>query len=91
MDRQVIVDSLGPTPRFLVVTEGNSDSNVIRRALRWLRPDTAGFFRFVDMREGYPFTGTGSMYRFCQGLVKLDIESSIIFVYDKRYGGRESV
>ena len=39
------------------------------------------------MREGYPFTGTGNMYRFCQGLVKLGIENNIIFVYDNDTAG----
>ena len=87
VDRKSILDSLGPTPRFLVVTEGSSDSRVIRRALRWLRPNTAEFFRFVDMRRGYPFTGTGNLYRFCQGLAKLGIENHIIFVYDNDTAG----
>ena len=87
VDREIIVDSLGPSPRFLIVTEGSSDAQVIRRALRWLRPNVADFFSFVDMREGYPFTGTSNLHRFCQGLTKLGIENQIIFVYDNDTAG----
>ena len=87
VDRKVIVDSLGLSRRFLVVTEGNSDSLIIERSLRWLKPNVAGFFSFIDMKEGYPFTGTGNMYRFCQGLKKIDIKSQIVIVYDNDAAG----
>ena len=39
------------------------------------------------MKEGYPFTGTGNLYRFCQGLKKIDIENQIIIVYDNDAAG----
>ena len=85
--RETIVDSLGQTPSFLVVTEGHLDSLIIEQSLRWLRPDVASFFRFIDMREGYPFTGTGNLYRFCQGLQKIQIENRLIIVYDNDTAG----
>lgn len=87
VDRSVIVDSLGRSRPFLVVTEGNSDSLIIARSLSWLKPNVADFFRFVDMKEGYPFTGTGNLYRFCQGLQKIGIENQIIVVYDNDAAG----
>jgi hypothetical protein len=47
--------------RFLIVTEGSSDAAVIGKAFRLLRPHIADFFDFVDMEEGYPFSGTGNV------------------------------
>lgn len=74
----------GPSPEqcFLVVTEGSSDSKIIQKALKLFRPHIADFFRFVDMEEGYPFTGTGNLHRFTQGLISIGIQNNIIIVYD---------
>ncbi len=71
-----------PEQKFLVVTEGSSDAKIIERALALYRPHIADFFRFVDMEEGYPFSGTGNLYRFVQGLVSIGILNNIIVVYD---------
>lgn len=81
-DRKGIFDSLGRVRRFLIVTEGSSDARIIGQGLRLLRPDVADFFSFVDMEEGYPFTGTGNLHRFCQGLVSIGIENRVLVVYD---------
>ena len=80
--RDRIVSDLGQVSRFLVVTEGSSDSKVLKHALNILRPEVADFFYFVDMEEGYPFTGEGNLHRFCQGLVSIGIENNVIVVYD---------
>ena len=80
--RDRIVSDLGQVSRFLVVTEGSSDSKVLKHALNILRPEVADFFYFVDMEEGYPFTGEGNLHRFCQGLVSIGIENNVVVVYD---------
>lgn len=67
---------------FLITTEGSSDTNIIKRAISILRPEIADFFRFVDVSEGYPFTGAGNLVRFAQGLAKIDIQNQILFVLD---------
>lgn len=79
----------GPIPeqRFLVVTEGSSDAKVIQHALRLYRPHIADFFQFVDMEEGYPFSGTGNLYRFTQGLASIGILNNTIIVYDNDLEG----
>ena len=83
VERESIISNLGTIHRkFLVVTEGSSDAKVIHHALGLLKPDVADFFYFVDMEEGYPFTGTGNLYRFCQGLVSIGIENNVVVVYD---------
>ncbi len=91
VERENIINNLGTTNRkFLIVTEGSSDARVIRHAFNLLRPEVADFFYFVDMEEGYPFTGTGNLYRFCQGLVSIEIENNIIVIYDNDAEGVEN-
>lgn len=73
---------LEPRNRFLIVTEGSSDATIIRRALDALRPAVADFFSFVDMEEGYPFTGTGNIFRFTQGLISISVQNRIVILFD---------
>jgi len=80
--REHIIGSLGAQRKFLAVTEGSSDAAILGRALALLRSDVADFFYFVDMEEGYPFTGTGNLHRFSQGLVSIAIENRVLIVYD---------
>jgi hypothetical protein len=62
----VVSDFVKPvdqSSRFLIVTEGSSDAAIIGKAFRLLSPHIADFFDFVDMEEGYPFSGTGNVFR----------------------------
>ena len=68
--------------RFLIVTEGSSDANVIRHAMGLLKPYLADFFDFVDMNEGYPFTGTGNLFNFTKGLISISVMNNVIVLYD---------
>lgn len=68
--------------RFLVVTEGSSDVQILKHGLSLLYPDLADFFDFVDMQEGYPFSGTGNLYNFVRGLISIKIQNNIIVVFD---------
>ena len=68
--------------RFLIVTEGSSDAKIIRHALNLLKPHVADFFDFVDMNEGYPFTGTGNLYNFTKGLIGISVQKNVVILYD---------
>ena len=68
--------------RFLIVTEGSSDSSIIKRALQLLRPHVQDFFEFVDMGNGYPFSGAGNLFNFTKGLVKIGIQNNIVIIFD---------
>ena len=76
--------------RILVVTEGSSDSTVLSRSAPMVASDIADFFSFVDMSENYPFTGTGNVHRFCQGLARLRILNKVLVVLDNDTAGREA-
>ena len=80
--RSDFVKPVDQSSRFLIVTEGSSDAAIIDKAFRLLRPHIADFFDFVDMEEGYPFTGTGNVFRFVQGLISIRVLNNVIVVYD---------
>jgi hypothetical protein len=80
--RSDFVRPVDQVSRFLVVTEGSSDAAIIGKAFQLLRPHIADFFDFVDMEEGYPFSGTGNVFRFVQGLISIHIINNVIVVYD---------
>ncbi|MQW88685.1 HEPN/Toprim-associated domain-containing protein [Sinorhizobium saheli] len=67
---------------FLIVTEGGSDAVILRRAIELLRPQIRDFFRYIDMEEGYPFSGTGQLHMFIQGLVAMRVPLNVVAVYD---------
>lgn len=81
------VRPLEPAHRFLVVTEGSSDAKILRRAFGMLRPHVADFFDFVDMGDGYPFAGTGNMYRFVQGLIGISLQNKVVVLFDNDAAG----
>ena len=76
------VHPLDQCNRFLIVTEGSSDSAIIRHAFHLLKPHISDFFNYADMAEGYPFSGTGNLYRFVQGLISIGIMNNIIVIFD---------
>lgn len=80
--RETFVRALDQKHRFLVVTEGSSDASIIRHALKILRPQIADFFHYVDMQEGYPFSGTGNVLRFVQGLISISVMNNVIVLFD---------
>ena len=82
--------SLSELDRYLIVTEGSSDGAVIRKAMELFRPDIVDFFDFVDMSENYPFTGTGNLFRFCQGLAQIKVQNKIVVVFDNDAAGLEA-
>tara|TARA_R110000868_G_scaffold147163_1_gene368408 strand:+ start:2228 stop:3418 length:1191 start_codon:yes stop_codon:yes gene_type:complete len=80
-DEEIYV-GLEATDKFLIVTEGSSDTYIIRKSLEMLHPDLLDFFDFVDMEENYPFTGTGNLYRFCQGLSSIKLQNKTLVIFD---------
>ncbi|MFI9641409.1 HEPN/Toprim-associated domain-containing protein [Micromonospora sp. NPDC051925] len=78
------------TETFLIATEGSSDVHILRHALALLRPEVADFFRFIDVSESHPFSGTGSLVKFAEGLAKIDVQNQVLFVFDNDAEGLEA-
>ena len=80
--RGEFVRPLQPPNKFLIVAEGSSDAAILQHAFKLLRPHIADFFSFVDMEEGYPFSGTGNLYKFVQGLISIGVQNNAIIMFD---------
>ena len=76
--------------RFLVATEGSSDVHILRHGFELLRPGVSDFFHFADVSEGHPFSGTGQLRKFAEGLAKIDVQNQTIFVFDNDAEGVEA-
>lgn len=74
---------------FLIVTEGSTDTFIIQNAIQQLRPDIQDFFRYIDMKEHYPFSGTGNLFNFFQGLAKIGVNNNFLFIFDNDSEGIE--
>lgn len=70
------------TETFLIATEGSSDVHILKHALALLRPGISDFFRFIDVSESHPFSGTGNLVKFAEGLAKIDVQNQVVFVFD---------
>lgn len=80
----------GSGQRILIVTEGSSDAHIIKHALSLLRPKISDLFDFTGIDESYPFTGTGNLVKFAEGLIKTGIHKSLIFLFDNDAEGWEA-
>ena len=89
VEKEKIVKTLEQSDKILIVTEGNTDSFVIKKAIDELYPNISDFFEFVDMEKNYPFTGVGSLSNFCLGLSKIHIQNNIIALFDNDTAGNE--
>jgi hypothetical protein len=78
------------TETFLIATEGSSDVHILAHALALLRPGIADFFSFIDVSKSHPFSGTGSLVKFAEGLAKIDVHNQVLFVFDNDAEGLDA-
>ncbi|NKK70076.1 hypothetical protein GFM13_06660 [Rhizobium leguminosarum bv. viciae] len=78
------------TETFLIATEGSSDVHILKHALALLRPGISDFFRFIDVSESHPFSGTGNLVKFAEGLAKIDVQNQVVFVFDNDAEGLDA-
>lgn len=81
-EKEEISQELVGNKKFLIVTEGSSDSLIIKHAFNIIYPHVSDFFDYVDMSEGYPFSGVGSLVNFVKGLVSISIQNKTIVLFD---------
>lgn len=75
--------------KILIVTEGSTDSDILRKTINVLYPEVSDFFNFIDMKQNYPFTGVGELCKFCKGLCKINILNNVIVIFDNDTAGVE--
>lgn len=89
VSKEDISKPLPRTEKIMIVTEGSSDTFILQKTIESLHPDISDFFQFIDMHDNYPFTGTGSLYNFCCGLMKININNKVIVIFDNDVAGLE--
>jgi hypothetical protein len=82
-----VYEPLPDESKFLIVTEGSSDSAILKRALPIVAPDVADFFDFLDVKDNYPFTGTGGLVNFCKGLAAMKVQNKVLIILDNDAAG----
>ena len=87
--KEEILKGLANTRKILVITEGHSDSFIIRKTIEQLYPDISDFFMFIETRDNYPFTGTSQLLNFCCGLIKIGVLNNVIVLFDNDTEGNE--
>lgn len=90
-DEDKLYEGLSDKDRYLIVTEGSSDMAILKKSLPLVAPDIADFFDFIDMSDNYPFTGTGNVVRFTQGLAKIKIQNRVLVVLDNDTAGHSAM
>lgn len=90
VDSEAFTSGPGRRQTTLVATEGSSDVHILTHALKLLRPDVADFFRFIDVSDRHPFSGTGSLANFAEGLAKIDVHNQVVIVFDNDAEGVEA-
>lgn len=86
-DDNTIYEPLDEEDKFLLVTEGTSDTYIIQKSIEIINPEISDFFSFVDMEENYPFSGAGSLYNFCKGLSSIRIQNKTLIIFDNDLEG----
>lgn len=90
VDPESLFQPLDDKLKILIVTEGTSDSFIIKRAIQELRPVIGDFFYFADMEENYPFTGTGNLTNFVKGLSRIKLQNNVLVLFDNDTAGVEA-
>jgi len=85
--REDISKSLPEDKKIIIVTEGSTDTFIIRKTIESLYPAIVDFFEFIDMENNYPFTGTGNLGNFVKGLAKINIQNNILVILDNDTAG----
>lgn len=83
-----IIPKLNTQEKILIVTEGSSDTDIIKKCIELLYSDVADFFDFIDIEKNYPFTGTGNLKNFVKGLSKINILNKILVILDNDTAGK---
>lgn len=85
--RDEIFEKVGVGQEILFVTEGSSDTHILKKAIQLLYSDISDFFTFIDMEDNYPFTGDGNLYNFCKGLISIGIKKNVLVIFDNDVAG----
>lgn len=75
---------------FLILTEGKTDTEILKLSLQKIYPYIAPYFSFANMEES-PFGGTTNLVKFLKGLNSIDYENNVIAIFDNDTAGNAAI
>jgi len=76
--------------KFLILTEGKTDTEILKLSLQKLYPYIAPYFSFANMEES-PFGGTTNLVKFLKGLNCIDYKGNVIAIFDNDTAGNSAI
>ncbi len=86
-DLNLLTASTGP---IIVITEGKFDAQVIPRALRLVRPEIAGYFKFWDPEATKAAGGTDQVVKNMRSFAAAGVMNRVIGILDNDTAGRQA-
>jgi hypothetical protein len=81
---------LNPIEKIIILTEGSSDIEILKRSLRLLYPHLAEFYSFFDF-EGYNSQGgAGSLVNMIKSFAAAGIQNQIVAIFDNDAAARDA-
>ncbi|MGW6842246.1 HEPN/Toprim-associated domain-containing protein [Streptomyces sp. NPDC054958] len=87
---QQLRDVTANTGPIIVITEGRFDSRVLPRALRLVRPDLAGYFKFWDLETTKAAGGTDQVVKNLRSFAAAGVMNRVIGILDNDTAGRQA-
>ncbi|WP_251094930.1 hypothetical protein [Streptomyces sp. Caat 7-52] len=78
------------TGPIIVITEGKFDSRVLQRALKLVRPDIAGYFKFWDLETSKASGGTDRVVANLRSFAAAGVMNRVIGLLDNDTAGRQA-
>ncbi|MFM9458166.1 hypothetical protein [Streptomyces europaeiscabiei] len=78
------------TGPIIVITEGKFDAQVIPRALRLVRPEIAGYFKFWDIEATKAAGGTDQVVKNMRSFAAAGVMNRVIGILDDDTAGRQA-
>ena len=79
-----------PSNKFLILTEGKIDTEILNHSLKKLFPYIYSYFTFANMEES-PFGGTTNLVKFIKGLNSIKYKENVIAVFDNDTAGNSAI
>ena len=76
---------------LIILTEGTSDSRLLREALTTLHAELSDFVRFIDYETANPQGGTDSLIQFVKMFVGCGIPNRIVVLFDNDAAGHQAL
>lgn len=77
---------------MIVLTEGKTDDDYIRKSLKLLFPDVCHMFKFFDYHsDAQPERNSSALAKLCNAIVSLNLQEKFIFLFDNDAAGKEGL